>query len=177
MEMLIVLAIIGIIASIAVPNFTDMIVEQRVRTVASELLNDIVVTRVEAIKQQRRVNMERTGTTWKEGWRIYVDGTQNATDTPNGTYEVGEVLIKESVGFGTSTLKVCPIDATLADRIIFRGDGTVSNTIIGTESGLRVSDDRGIGGNAGGRTRNIAISPAGRASIESLDKSTGVVCP
>lgn len=178
-EMMIVVAIIGIIASIAIPSFIDMIVDQRVRTLASELVGDIVLTRAEAIKQQRRVNIERTGATWKEGWRIYVDGTQNAADTPNGTYEVGEILIKTSPGFsgGSSTLKACAISGAFSDRIIFRGDGTVSNAVIGTESGLRVSDDRGLGGEAGARTRNIAISPAGRASIESIKKSTGIVCP
>lgn len=177
LEMIIVVAIIGILASIAIPSFNDMIAEQRVRAVASEVVGDMVLARVEAIKQQRRVVMERTGSSWKNGWNIYVD--TNA----DGTFSVGEAVIKSFSGVTDNTMKICPITVDLADRITFRGDGTVVNVAIGTESGLRVSDDKGTtwavgnGGNPGARTRDIPVSPAGRASVETLDKAGGIACP
>lgn len=170
-EMMVVAAILGIIASIAIPSYTDMIAEQRVRSAASELLSDLVLARVEAIKQQRRVVVMRTGTTWKEGWRVYVDRDAS------GSFAAGtDVQIKAANGFGTSTTKVCAMTADFATQVVFRGDGSVGNAPIGAESGLRVSDDKGSGVATQSRSRNIVISPAGRASVEVLPFGSGVVC-
>ena len=170
LELIIVIAILGIIFAIALPNFADMLAEQRARAAASEIVGDLALARIEAIKQQRRVVVAR-GATWKDGWRIYID-----TDG-SGTFTVGELVIKTSPGFSGKTLKVCAISADFVDGVIFRGDGSVANSPIGAESGLRVSDDRGIGGEAGARTRNVVVSLAGRASVEILDKASGVACP
>lgn len=170
LEMMIVVAIIGLIAAIAIPNFVDMLAEQRARAAASELVGDLVLARVEAIKQQRRVVVER-GASWKEGWRVYIDSDASSSFT------AGEPVIKTSNGYSGNTLKVCTITADFSNRVIFRGDGSVANAPVGAESGFRVSDDRGLGGDAGARTRNIPLSLAGRASVEVLEKSSGVVCP
>lgn len=174
LELMIVLGIIGILAAIAVPNFSDMIAEQRVRSVAADLIGDMTLARTEAIKQQRRTIVERVGANWENGWRIYVDA--DASGTLNGA----EANLKSSAGYSGGTLKVRPITADLANQMIFRGDGTVVNVPIGTESGIRISDDRGMswvvgdGANPGARTRDIVLSPAGRASVIALDKATGI---
>lgn len=174
LELMIVLVIIGILAAIAIPNFSDMIAEQRVRSVAADLIGDIALARTEAIKQQRRTVIERVGANWENGWRIYVD-----TDA-SGTLNGAEANLKSSAGYSSGTLKMRPITADLANQMIFRGDGTVFNVPIGTESGIRVSDDRGMpwvvgdSANPGARTRDVVLSPAGRASVIALDKATGI---
>lgn len=170
-ELMVVVAILGIIASIAIPSFTAMIAEQRLRAAASDVMSDIVFARIEAIKQQRRVVMAKTGTTWKDGWQIFVDidasGTfVKATDGP---------AIKVVPAYPTSTLRICDITADFVDQIVFRGDGTVSNVPIGTESGLRVVDVQ-ASGTAIARTREVVISPAGRASVEVLGLGVGGTC-
>jgi type IV fimbrial biogenesis protein FimT len=170
LEIVIVVAILGIILSIAIPNFADMLAEQRARSAASEIVGDLTLARIEAIKQQRRVIFEK-GASWKDGWSVYVDTNGSNSLT------AGEVVIKSSPGFSGNSLKVCVITADFTDRVIFRGDGSIANAPVGAESGLRVSDDRGVGGDAGARTRNILVSLAGRASVEVLDKASGVACP
>jgi len=168
-ELMVVVAILGIIASIAIPSFTAMIAEQRLRAAASDVMSDIVFARIEAIKQQRRVVMMKTSTTWKDGWRIYVD-----TDA-NGTFDAGETEIKVVPAYPASTLRICNINADFVDQIVFRGDGTVSNVPIGTETGLRVVDVQ-ASGTAVARTREVVISPAGRASVEVLGHGVGGTC-
>lgn len=175
LELMIVVGILGIVAAIAIPNMTEMIVEQRVRSVASDLIGDMVLARTEAIKQQRQVLM--TATTpgnWKNGWNV--------------TVSAGGPTIKTAPPLTGNSLKICTISAAVANSIIYRGDGTVANVLLGTESGLRVSDDRGTpwvagnAGNPGARTRDIVISPAGRASVdtrrkEEIESGSPVVCP
>ena len=162
-ELLIVIAIVGILTMVAAPSFIDMVAEQRVRSAASDIVGDLVTARIEAIKQQRRVVMEKTGTKWKDGWRIFVDSNAD------GVLNLGEVTIKNSNGYGLSTMKLCEITGDFANQIIFRGDGTIFNAPIGAESGLRVSDGTS-------RSRDIRVSPAGRASVEVFARDVGVVC-
>ncbi len=169
-EMMIVLAITGILAALATPSFKDMIAEQRVRSAASDIVGDLASARIEAIKQQRRVVMERNtgGTTWKDGWRVFVDiNGNNSLDA--GT----DVILKTVTGFGSSgssTMKLCAMDTAFADRVVFRGDGTIGNAPAGDESGLRVSD-------GASRSRDIRLSAVGRASVDIFGKGEGLVCP
>ena len=72
MEVMIVVALVGIIAAFAMPNFTYSIANNRVKTVASDLHTSLLMIRSEAIKRNGNVMIGPiTG-----GWRIYyMDGT------------------------------------------------------------------------------------------------------
>ena len=53
---------------------SEFVADQRVRTVASDIVGEIAFARAKAIEQSRRVYIERTGgAQWNNGWRIYVD--------------------------------------------------------------------------------------------------------
>lgn len=168
-ELLVVMVVMAILASLAMPNFGAMMASNRVRGAASELAAEISAARFEAIKQHRRVVVERTGTTWKDGWRLYVDTNGNST------LDGGEQVIKVSQALSDSTLKICTLGTDFANAIVFRGDGTVQNATIGSEPGLRVVDDRGTG--TVSASRNVVLSPAGRVSVQVLRDGTGGVCP
>jgi len=150
---MVVVGIVSILAAMAVPSFTGMLAEQRVRSAASELMGDLVTARIEAIKQQRSVLVTRTGASWKDGWQILVNGAP----------------VKTFNGFGGNTLKFCTFGAEFSTNITFRGDGSIDSTI-GAQSGLRISD--GLT-----HSRDILISPAGRVSVDVLSTGAGLVCP
>ncbi len=77
-EVMVVLAIIGILAFLAVPAYTRMIERNRVKAVAEGLYNDLQLARSEAIKRNQNVELRLSAagptTTWCYGLRL-ADGT------------------------------------------------------------------------------------------------------
>jgi type IV fimbrial biogenesis protein FimT len=86
-ELLVTLALVAILSSIAVPNFTSLLANQDLASVSSDILSSALQARGEALKLNRRVVVEPiSGTDWKQGWRTYVDvdldgSFNNTTDT------------------------------------------------------------------------------------------------
>ena len=70
-EILIVLVIIGILATLAAPSFNDMIKSQRIKSMASDLNASLNLARSEAIKRNKNVTISPTvANTWHGGWKI-----------------------------------------------------------------------------------------------------------
>jgi type IV fimbrial biogenesis protein FimT len=119
MEMLVVVAITGIIAAIALPSFQRLIINMRMTTEANEFLTALNFTRSEAIKRNTRVTMCKssngssctTSGNWNQGWVIFVDGsvsgTRDQTDEilrvrgslPNGTVLTGNQPVANYVSY------------------------------------------------------------------------------
>lgn len=175
LEMLIVVSIIAILAAIAGPEMGDMLAEQRVRATATEMAAELALARAEAIKRQRRVTVTPVGggPSWKNGMeirapKIGTDGNQTLDSDGNPEFEV----LRRVTGYASGAMKICPLTSELNSQMVFRGDGTVVNIALGNNSGFRIADDRGLGVGAL-RSRNILISPAGRASVERLGRGQG----
>ena len=123
-ELMVVLTIVAILTVIGLPSLTDFVAEQRVRTVASDLVSEIVFARVKAVELSRRVIMEQLPGGWDKGWRIYADQNNNAS------YDAGtDTDLKIFNGFGggaasaTGRLYTCSTVGDFATQIIFRPDG------------------------------------------------------
>jgi type IV fimbrial biogenesis protein FimT len=67
-EMMIVVAIVGILAAIAAPNMADMVRVQRVRTAAFDVVAGLTLARSEALKRNASVTITPTGGQWGNGW-------------------------------------------------------------------------------------------------------------
>lgn len=93
-ELLVAIAILGILLALGVPGFTKQLAEWRRSAADNALLGSISLTRSEAIKSARIASMcvSTDGTAcadkeydWQNGWLVYVDmdnsGTLNAGDT------------------------------------------------------------------------------------------------
>ncbi|MBC7976333.1 MAG: GspH/FimT family pseudopilin [Myxococcales bacterium] len=76
-EILVVVAIIGILAAVAIPSMSTMLATQAVRSAAYDLNADLVYARSEAISRGTSVTITGASTTdFKKGWTI-----ATATDT------------------------------------------------------------------------------------------------
>ena len=60
-EMLVVIAIVAILGTIAMPSFANFSVNQRLRMATHDLVADLIYTRGEAIKRNNRVTITRVG--------------------------------------------------------------------------------------------------------------------
>lgn len=99
-EMLMVLVITAILASLAVPSFRTLLVKRTVQGVAQNLTTDIRFARSEALRRQNKVSIcslvaGSTNTcsaagaaSWKDGWMVFVDASNS------GVRDNGEEIIR-----------------------------------------------------------------------------------
>ncbi len=68
-ELVVVMAIVGVLAALAVPSFTPIIERWRVRDAAETLTSTLYLARSEAIKRAGGITIDATGG-WNTGWKI-----------------------------------------------------------------------------------------------------------
>ena len=83
-ELIVVVAIIGIMASIAVPSFSSSIASMRAKNAASSLYDGLVRARSEAVKRNVSVKLAPADT-WASGWQIYLSSDASKVLEKYGT--------------------------------------------------------------------------------------------
>ncbi len=145
-ELMIVIGILAVLASIAVPNFRDMILNGRITSATNGLLGFLQLARSEAVT--RRVNI------------IVCSSNDQATCT-NSNWEAGAVMLDNSQPTPAQRLiKVLPPAASgvqvrgVLNSLTYRPDGTLA-----AATSLSVCDSRGAD-----RSRRINVTLIGQAS-------------
>lgn len=82
-ELLVTVSVVAILSSIAAPSFNSMVKRNRVTVQQNDLLSDIMLARLEAIKRSRSVSICSSNTAgtacsgnnddWHQGWLVYVN--------------------------------------------------------------------------------------------------------
>lgn len=123
-ELMVVVAIVAILASIAVPSYQQLIINSRMSSQANDFFSLLQFTRSEAIKRNGRVTMCKsasgtacvTTATWTQGWIVFVD-----TGATVGTVDAGETILKVHTALtGGSSLAG---DANVANFISYLSSG------------------------------------------------------
>lgn len=106
-ELMVVVAVLGVIALLAGPSFLDMIVMQRLRGINAQLVTDLQFARSEAVAQGKIVRVNFGSATDRTCYVIYTaagNGTQRCDCTANtvcpasATFEVRTVAVPKSTG-------------------------------------------------------------------------------
>jgi type IV fimbrial biogenesis protein FimT len=146
-EIMVALAIFAILASIAVPNFVQMINDNRMSTEANQFITALNLARSEAIKRGESVTVTATDPAvatneWGPGW----------------TVTVGATTLLEYQGLADNMT----LDSTndLASYTYF------NTGLIDNGDSIVMCDDR-----TGERGRNVTITNSGRVKIDD------VICP
>jgi type IV fimbrial biogenesis protein FimT len=74
-ELLITIAVVGIVTAIALPSYRELVASQRLRAASSDLFTSMVQARSEAIKRNKPVTISAAGGSWAAGWNT-VNPTQ-----------------------------------------------------------------------------------------------------
>jgi len=96
-ELMVVISIIAILASLAVPSFADMIRRQKSSGEANVLFSLVYLARSEAIKRNsivticKSLDANQCGGTWSDGWIVFQDNDKD------GSRDAGETLISSGV--------------------------------------------------------------------------------
>ncbi|MFH1044299.1 MAG: GspH/FimT family protein [Pseudomonadota bacterium] len=70
-EVMIVVVVIGILASLAAPSFSELIKSQKTKSMATDLNASLTLARSEAIKRNKNVTLSpTTAGSWQNGWQI-----------------------------------------------------------------------------------------------------------
>jgi type IV fimbrial biogenesis protein FimT len=125
-ELMVTVAIVGIVAAIAAPSFQGMLNDTRSSSIANEFAASINLARSEAIKRGKQVTVCKSDITassptcsssanWQNGWLIFVDtGTIGTVDGTDDRLKVGQP--------STSTAVISP-DTIFADYISYLPSG------------------------------------------------------
>jgi type IV fimbrial biogenesis protein FimT len=113
-ELLIALAIAAILATIALPAFSQWIDRHRLEVGLHAMIRSLALARSEAVKRAGYVSLSNPDNHWETGWQIFSDPNHN------GVFETGEALLYEQGPiFGVRIRGNTP----LRDLVTYRGDG------------------------------------------------------
>ena len=134
LELMIVIAIAGVLMAIAVPSFKDMMRNTRLTTYANQFVTSLNIARSEAIKRGVPVTVRKlsgvgSATYWSTaGWEVFVDdGGGNAANRNNGVRDTNETVLKTYPALPAKfTLKGNGL--VLRDRISYQADGSANKT-------------------------------------------------
>lgn len=123
LELMIVVSIVAITASLAVPSFRETIARNRIVTQNNALITALTLARSEAIKQGSRVSVCASADmtscsgagTWETGWIVFDDPTNP------GTVDGGEQVLRvwDALKAGT-TIRAA---GSFSDFVSFVGSG------------------------------------------------------
>jgi type IV fimbrial biogenesis protein FimT len=81
-ELLTTLVILGILVTIAIPSFNDLIVSTRIKGAASDIYGALALARSEAIKRNTNITIAPIGGQWVNGWQVKLGATVLSSHDP-----------------------------------------------------------------------------------------------
>lgn len=73
-ELMVVVAILGIFAALAAPSMADLLASTAIKGAATDFYSSLIVARSEAIKRRANATVAPVGASWTSGWTVTVGG-------------------------------------------------------------------------------------------------------
>ena len=160
-EMLIVVAIIGVLAAFAIPSYTQMIQNTKIRSAAESVHNGIQVARAEAVKSNAPVQFDLRGA--DSAWTVCVaPAAPGACPNPDNA----TTIQSRSKGEGSSV----DVDVVTSDAgpFIFNGLGVLTSPLPAAASGL-VSIDIDNSAIAASASRELRVVIGAGGTVKTCD--------
>ena len=141
-ELMVAMAVMAILITVAVPNFTSYILNQRVKTSAFELAAALSYARSEAIKLNTDIRLSRASADWN-GWtmvRVDNGAVLRVWERP-GRLDISTAPAVTAINFQRDGRADSLVTFTLCDA---DGSGQVSRRLIRIDPSGRASLSRGV---------------------------------
>lgn len=160
-ELMIAIAILGIIVGLAAPAMSDFAVRQRVSGQASEIMLALAFARSEAVKQNREIVILpniNSATGWSNGWCVGPASGANEMSDCEDPDRLRDFSASTGVTITSAFLATSP-------RLTFQRDGTCSlcgsNPFNITSANLKAT---------GTDARCVSVTRQGRASLTKITR-------
>ena len=148
-ELIVGIAILGILLAIAVPAYNGFVKNSCLTTKAVDVVSALQLARAEAVKRNAQAQVSQTGTTsgdWSDGWAVTSGGQTLRVFEPSG----------------------CPTTTVTASgnatQIVYDNKGFLLG---GTAVDFEICDDRDNTSSGSAPGRQISVSSTGRPSTNS----------
>lgn len=148
-ELLVTLAVLAIVVTLAVPGFQDFVRRNRLAADANNLVTSLAMARSEAVK--RATNVTVASANWENGWSVFVDGNNDGVMAAQA-----DLIQLHQPGSGASDIK---LDASTSGYVTYNASGV---SVVGT-----TPTGRGFEVCKEGQSRMINIIPTGRVGTTS----------
>lgn len=184
-ELLVTVAVLGIVLMLGIPSFRDTIAGSQVSSATNDFLAALNMTRAEAIRRGFRVTICKgtaaanqcdtsASSDWKDGWIVFVD---RATQTPPQIEDPDDIIARGGGSYAASLRLFGLTAATTPTGLYasFTHDGSARRMDGGLLAGFwRVCSTTHSGNDQ--RAREIGIGGVGR-SVVSKPAGIASTCP
>jgi type IV fimbrial biogenesis protein FimT len=153
LELLIALAVLALIMSIAIPGFGSMIDQQRMSTGLNNLGLSLSTTRQEAVRMNRTTTLAPISGDWNQGWIIFVDKNND------GAVDAGETILREAPPDARVRMHA---NKPVAHYVRFNAHG---QTVL-LNGGFQAGTFRFCPSKTGAEGRKLVINQVGRWRVE-----------
>lgn len=175
-ELMIAIAIIGILLALAVPSFQGLIASSRLTSATNDIVSALAQARSNAIKTGNRITLcpSSDGTscastgTFEQGWISFIDTTRSGT---TAAVDTGETVVSVNAAMPVGIV----INGNLP-YVSFGADGMPKSMTGGIFPGTMRVCSKSSALNNDNRTRDLVMNSVGRITVT---KTTGIAdsCP
>jgi type IV fimbrial biogenesis protein FimT len=184
-EVMIVVGIVAVLATLAAPNLIELVVRNRLDTAANEFMTVLSFARSEAIRRGVPVSIRRVSAApqdWTEGWEVFVDidgnGERSLADSREELIRVGQPLAP-SLTLRSSAVVGTALPFTAEGRVAVKLNGVVVTLDDGTDfyrsrAIFVLCYDGVLRQGTRSRSRAVLLNTAGRARPGADSNGNGV---
>ena len=118
LELITVMAIAAILASIAFPSFQYLTSTTKIKSASTELYLALIRARSEAVKRNRQVSLSRNGASWSAGWQVIADSNND------GSFNSSDLVVNT----GNELNRVTITETSNLTSVVFAPSGRISGT-------------------------------------------------
>jgi type IV fimbrial biogenesis protein FimT len=165
-ELMIAVAVLGVLVAVGIPSFSKLIAENRMAGVTNEFTASLQLARSEAVRRGGTVSVRSVSgaETFQTGWNVFAE---TASSGSTGTYDTGDTYVQQASTVGGKTVisrtdSSWAVDTSSSARmyIAFNSRGALAS---GAAAYFRLCDS----GNTSIKGRGVSVSVTGRVTLES----------